>query len=63
MPQLWTDMMYGWCVDGVLKNHATVDFNLLLPQNPVYMYVFDHRSEFEPLPKWMGGFMVLRLKT
>ena len=47
--QLWSDMLFGWCLDAVLKSHMDVhrDFD-------VYMYMFDHRSEYEVLPKWMG---------
>ena len=47
-------MMYGWCVDDLLKKHAEVDTSSFLPQNPTYMYVFNHRSQLEQLPRWMG---------
>ncbi len=42
-------MVYGYCIDELLKFHAAYDY-------PVWMYSFDHRSEFEPLPYWMGRF-------
>merc|ERR1712241_658678 len=51
---LHSDMMYGWCVDDLLKKHAEVDTSSFLPQNPTYMYVFNHRSQLEQLPRWMG---------
>lgn len=53
---LWSDQMYGSCVDSFLKSQS-----LCNPNNPndltcaaVYMYEFGHRSEFEVLPFWMG---------
>ena len=45
-------MVYGSCVDGVLKAHLQFD-------NSLYMYVFEHRSEYEPLPLWMGKFIII----
>lgn len=45
--QWLSDMYYGWCVDAVLKSHAEF-------QEPVYMYTFNYRSEYETLPLWMG---------
>ena len=45
--QLYSDLMYGSCVDAMLKAHLKFDDSL-------YMYVFEHRSEYETLPYWMG---------
>jgi carboxylesterase type B len=53
---LWSDQMYGWCVDSMLKYQSLCNPNnpndLSCP--PVYMYEFGHRSEYEVLPIWMG---------
>ncbi|KAK2166900.1 hypothetical protein NP493_1299g00052 [Ridgeia piscesae] len=48
---LYSDMMYGSCVDSTLKAHLkyTETFD-----NSLYMYVFEYRSEYEQLPYWMG---------
>lgn len=53
---MWTDQMYGSCVDHLLKYQSfcseTDKWDLSCP--PSYMYLFTHRSEYEPLPLWMG---------
>ena len=52
--QLWSDFVYGSCIDGFLKSQAG-DCEPGDHDCPsVYMYLFTHRSEFEPLPFWMG---------
>ena len=52
--QLWSDFVYGSCIDAFLKSQAG-DCEPGDKDCPsVYMYLFTHRSEFEPLPFWMG---------
>ncbi|KAK2159032.1 hypothetical protein LSH36_160g05071 [Paralvinella palmiformis] len=52
---MWSDQVYGWCMDAMLKYHAC-DYSDSRNENcePVYMYEFAHRSEYETLPFWMG---------
>ena len=52
--QLWSDFVYGSCVDALVKSQAgdCEPGDQGCPK--VYMYLFTHRSEFEPLPFWMG---------
>ncbi|ELU08011.1 hypothetical protein CAPTEDRAFT_93848 [Capitella teleta] len=50
---LWSDQVYGWCLDATLKYHALCD----APNDecqPVWMYEFNHRSEYELIDQWMG---------
>jgi carboxylesterase type B len=50
---LWSDFVYGSCVDAFLK--AQTGNCEPGPNCPAaYMYLFTHRSEYEPLPFWMG---------
>ena len=55
--QMWSDQVYGWCMDAMLKYHAC-DYSDARNEDcePVYMYEFAHRSEYESLPLWMGLF-------
>lgn len=50
--QLYTDMIWGSCMDALLKEHMVYD-------EPVYMYVFSYRSEYEYLPFWMGKCIII----
>jgi len=54
---MWSDQVYGWCMDAMLKYHAC-DYSDSRNENcePVYMYEFAHRSEYETLPFWMGSY-------
>jgi len=52
--QLWSDFVYGSCIDEFLKSQAGDCEPGDLDCPSVYMYLFTHRSEFEPLPFWMG---------
>jgi len=51
---LWSDLMYGWCVDAVLKSHASAVADIYNPPNYVYSYTFEYRSPYEVLPLWQG---------
>jgi len=52
--QLWSDFVYGSCIDGFLKSQAGDCEPGDRGCPSVYMYLFTPRSEFEPLPFWMG---------
>jgi len=52
--QLYSDFVYGSCIDGFLKSQAGDCEPGDRDCPSVYMYLFTHRSEFEPLPFWMG---------
>lgn len=52
--QLWSDFVYGSCVDAFLKSQTSNCEPNMPDCPPTYMYMFAHRSEFEPLPFWMG---------
>jgi len=54
MLQLWSDFVYGSCIDAFLKSQAGDCEPGDRDCPSVYMYLFTHRSEFEPLPYWMG---------
>lgn len=45
----WSDFINGYCMDAVLKDHARK-----YPNTPVYMYVFNYKTEFDIKPEWMG---------
>lgn len=57
MMQMWSDFVYGSCVDAFLKSQTSNCEPNMPDCPPAYMYMFAHRSEFEPLPFWMGEYI------